>query len=89
MWIAVSVVTSHNGQKVSPGLVQDQSARKRPRTARLVRLRGRWLASADTPDGPSPGYGETPFAALWMALTPYDGVIDELLTTVPDDTLSG
>jgi len=57
--------------------------------ARLVRLGGRWLASADTPDGPSLGCGTTPFGALWMALAPFDGVIDELLTTVPDDALAG
>lgn len=57
--------------------------------ARLVRLSGRWIASADTHDGPSLGYGGTAFAALWMALAPFDGVIDELLTTVPDDALSG
>ncbi len=57
--------------------------------ARLVRLSGRWIASADTHDGPSLGYGDTAFAALWMALAPFDGVIDELLTTVPDDALSG
>jgi hypothetical protein len=57
--------------------------------ARLVRLNGRWLASADTHDGPSLGYGQTGFAALWMALAPFELVIDELLTTVPDDALSG
>jgi hypothetical protein len=57
--------------------------------ARLVRLSRRWIASADTHDGPSLGYGDTAFAALWMALAPFDGVIDELLTTVPDDALGG
>jgi len=57
--------------------------------ARMVRIGGRWQASADTASGPSLGYGESPFAALWMALAPFDGVIDELLTTVPEDALRG
>jgi hypothetical protein len=29
------------------------------------------------------------FAALWMALEPFDGVIGELLGTVPGEFLSG
>lgn len=48
--------------------------------ARLTEVEGRWLASADTPDGPSMGTGDTPVDdALMVALEPFDGVIDELL----------
>lgn len=32
--------------------------------ARLTTVEGRWLASADTPDGPSMGTGDTPADAL-------------------------
>jgi hypothetical protein len=41
---------------------------------RLRRFGGRWLASADTPDGPSLGWGWTAADALVMALEPFDGV---------------
>jgi hypothetical protein len=51
---------------------------------RYVRLNGRWLASADTPHGPSLGYGETAFAALWMALAPYEEIVATLLASLPD-----
>jgi hypothetical protein len=40
---------------------------------RLREVDGRWLASADTPDGPSPGWGMSPVGALWMALEPFAG----------------
>ena len=40
---------------------------------RLQQIRGRWLASADTPDGPSLGTGWFPVDALTKALEPYDG----------------
>jgi hypothetical protein len=36
--------------------------------ARLTAVEGRWLASADTPDGPSMGTGGTPVDALMQAL---------------------
>jgi hypothetical protein len=55
-----------------------------------VRLRefdGRWLASADTPDGPTLGYGPTPTEALCAALEPFDGLIDELLASAQEDWL--
>lgn len=50
---------------------------------RLYEVDGRWLASADTPTGPSLRTGWTPLAALVEALEPFDGVIDELLGTAP------
>jgi len=55
-----------------------------------VRLRdfnGRWLASADTPDGP-PRLGNEPPRALWMALEPFDGVIDELLASLSNELMA-
>jgi hypothetical protein len=51
---------------------------------RLRQVAGRWLASADTPDGPSLGLGRNPIEALADALEPFDGHVDELLATVPD-----
>jgi hypothetical protein len=53
---------------------------------RLREVNGRWIASADTPDGPSLGCGVTAFAALWEALQPFDGAIDQLLASLPLDT---
>ncbi|MDQ5839856.1 MAG: hypothetical protein M3537_01610 [Chloroflexota bacterium] len=52
---------------------------------RLTQLHGRWVASADTPDGPSLGMGWFPIDALEDALEPFDGFVEELLTTVPED----
>jgi hypothetical protein len=53
--------------------------------ARLTAVGGRWLASADTPDGPSMGTGDTPVDALMHALQPFEGVIDELLACLPPE----
>jgi hypothetical protein len=52
---------------------------------RLSQLGGRWLASADTPNGPSLGLGSLPQQALVEALEPFAGVLDELLQSVPDE----
>jgi hypothetical protein len=52
---------------------------------RLSQLDGRWLASADTPNGPSLGLGRLPQQALVEALEPFAGVLDELLQSVPDE----
>jgi hypothetical protein len=56
---------------------------------RLYQVDGRWLASADTPDGPSLRTGWTPLAALVEALEPFDGIIDQLLQTAPPGLLQG
>lgn len=56
--------------------------------ARYTRLNGRWIASVDTPGGPELGYGPTAFAALWMALQPFESVIEELLASVPGEALA-
>lgn len=50
---------------------------------RLLEINGRWIASADTPDGPSLGLGESALIAIEMALQPFDGIVDELLASVP------
>jgi hypothetical protein len=52
---------------------------------RLLQADGKWLASADTPDGPSMGLGRMPEEALARALEPFDGLAGELLATVPDE----
>ncbi len=52
---------------------------------RLRQVDGRWLASADTPGGPSLGLGRYPIEALAHALEPFDGSVDELLATAPED----
>jgi len=52
---------------------------------RLMQLNGRWLASADTPAGPSLGAAWFPLDALQAALEPFDGAVDELLAAVPPD----
>ncbi len=54
---------------------------------RVAGINGRWMASADTPGGPSLGLGWTPRQALMRALEPFEGVIDDLLQTAPEDLL--
>jgi hypothetical protein len=54
---------------------------------RVVAINGRWIASADTRDGPSLGLAFTPRRALVLALEPFDGVIPELLATAPPELL--
>lgn len=56
---------------------------------RYVEIKGRWLASADTPGGPSLGCGWTPLAALWRAMTPYEESIDALMACLPDGVMRG
>jgi len=53
--------------------------------ARLTAVEGRWLASADTPDGPSMGTGDSPVNALIEGLQPFEGVIEELLACLPSN----
>ena len=55
--------------------------------ARVAGMNGRWIASADAPDGPSLGLGWTPRQALMSTLEPFDGVIDDLLETAPENLL--
>ena len=51
---------------------------------RLREINGRWIASADTPDGPSLGLGERAIDAVEQALKPFEGFVGELLASVPD-----
>lgn len=50
---------------------------------RLLEINGRWIASADTPDGPSLGLGKGAIEAVERALEPFGGIIDELLASLP------
>ena len=52
---------------------------------RLSQLDGKWLASADTPDGPSLGLGRLPQLAVVDALAAFDNLVDELMESVPDE----
>ena len=45
----------------------------------------RWIASADTVDAPTLGCGTVAFEALWQALQPFEGVMGELLASLPSD----
>jgi hypothetical protein len=50
---------------------------------RLRELSGRWIASADTPDGPSLGMGKGAIEAVEHALESFEGIVDELLESLP------
>ena len=50
---------------------------------RLREINGRWIASTDTPYGPSLGLGERAFDAIEQALEPFEGIADDLLASVP------
>lgn len=50
---------------------------------RLREINGRWIASADTPDGPSLGLGVRASDAVEGALEPFEGIADELLASLP------
>ena len=54
---------------------------------RLLEINGRWIASADTLDGPSLGTGELAMDAIRMALAPFEAIVDELLASVPSGSL--
>jgi hypothetical protein len=50
---------------------------------RLRELNGRWIASADTPDGPTLGTGKGAIEAVEHALEPFEGIVDALLASLP------
>jgi hypothetical protein len=50
---------------------------------RLREINGRWIASADTPEGPSLGVGLDAREAIEQALRPFEGIVDELLASLP------
>lgn len=50
---------------------------------RVREINGRWIASADTPYGPTVGLGLGAVEAIEAALEPFDGAIDDLLASLP------
>lgn len=50
---------------------------------RLREINGRWIASADTPAGPSLGLAERAIDTIEQALEPFAGIVGELLASVP------
>jgi hypothetical protein len=56
---------------------------------RLREVNGRWIASADTPGGPSLGLGLTAMSAIEMALAPFHGIVDELMASLADGPIHG
>lgn len=56
---------------------------------RLYELNGRWLASADSPGGPTLRTGHSPLAALTEALEPFEAIIGQLLESAPADIRFG
>jgi hypothetical protein len=54
---------------------------------RVREINGRWIASADTPDGPSLGLGDVAIEAITQALGPFHDIVDELLASVPRSSL--
>jgi hypothetical protein len=55
---------------------------------RMRELNGRWIASADTPGGPSLGLGKGAIEAVEHALEPFEGIVDELLASLPRAALA-
>jgi hypothetical protein len=55
---------------------------------RLREINGRWIASADTPDGPSLGLGKGAVEAVEHALEPFGAIVEELLASLPKAALS-
>jgi hypothetical protein len=51
---------------------------------RVLEMRGRFIASADTPAGPTLGLGAGPVEAITAALEPFDDAVDELLQSLTD-----
>ena len=50
---------------------------------RLREINGRWIASADMPDGPSLGLGKGAVEAIEHAVERFDGIVDELMDSLP------
>ncbi|MEP6469544.1 MAG: hypothetical protein ABJC24_07210 [Chloroflexota bacterium] len=58
---------------------------------RLRDINGRWIASADTPAGPSLGlgFGFGAIEAIEAALQPFEGIVDELVASMTKDSPFG
>ena len=50
---------------------------------RLIEINGRFIASADTPDGPTLGIGIGAIQAIEAALEPFEGAFEDLLASLP------
>ena len=50
---------------------------------RLMEINGRWIASADTPNGPTLGLGFGAVQAIESSLEPFAGAVEELLDSLP------
>ena len=55
---------------------------------RLREINGRWIASADTPDGPTLGLGKGAVEAIEHALERFEGIVDELLESLPRSAMT-
>jgi hypothetical protein len=55
---------------------------------RLREMNGRWIASADTLDGPSLGLGLGAVEAIEASLEPFEGIVDELLASLAESPLA-
>ena len=55
---------------------------------RLLEINGRWIASADTPEGPSLGLGKGAIEAVEHALEPFEGIVGDLLESLPRSALT-
>ena len=55
---------------------------------RLREINGRWIASADTVAGPSLGLGKGAVEAVEHALQPFEGIVDELIASLPRASLT-
>ena len=53
--------------------------------ARVSRQNGSWIASVDSPEGPTLGTARTALSALADALEPFEGLRMELLDSAPPD----
>jgi hypothetical protein len=56
---------------------------------RVRELNGRFIASADTPEGPTIGVGLGAIEAITDALAPFGDAVDELLDSLPDTSRHG
>jgi hypothetical protein len=52
---------------------------------RVADFDGAWLASADTPDGPTLGRGRSALSAAVNALEPFDGYVEDLIRSAPPE----
>lgn len=50
---------------------------------RLLEVNVRWIASGDTPDGPTLGLSERAIDAIESALAPFEGIVEELMASLP------